>query len=59
MNKLDPFEGDEECSDGEANPPAPVPDTDNQPQQQQQHLPQVCLHPLLISSFIHVAFKTH
>jgi hypothetical protein len=41
MNKLDPFEGDEEGSDGEANPPAPVPDTDNQLQQQQQQLPQV------------------
>lgn len=37
MNKLDPFEGDEEGSDGEANPPAPVPESDNQ---QQQH-PQV------------------
>ena len=50
MNKLDPFEGDEEGSDGEANPPAPIPDTDNEPQQQQQQqLPQVCTHAWLIN----------
>lgn len=51
MNKLDPFEGDEDGSDGEANPPAPVPDTDNQPQQQQQQqLPQVCTHAWLMDT---------
>ena len=32
MNKLDPFEGDEEGSDGEVNPPAAVSDPDSVPQ---------------------------
>ena len=37
MNKLDPFEGDEEGSDGETVPPAPLPEPSSLPQQ----LPQV------------------
>ena len=41
MNKLDPFEGDEDGSDGENVPPAPVTELASLPQQQE---PQAQVH---------------